>query len=187
MRHLRVWEYEGKPVGLFLVRAILSICVLMIPLEVRVLAAKPNPGTWEAMGPERAAVLHRLISLPGQQLVLVRYRPDHNVLAEWVYNHADIDNSKVVWARDMGPVQNQELICYFQDRHVWLLEADETPARLSAYPTSTKLRSALRDFSQLTVSEAGPGASPKASQNPTSGENSAAQAARTELPADASH
>ena len=32
MRHLRTCRYEGKPTGLFLVRALVVICVLMVPL-----------------------------------------------------------------------------------------------------------------------------------------------------------
>ena len=47
---------------------------------------------------------------------------DHEILEEWVYNTAGIDGSRVVWARDMGVKKNQELITYFQDRQVWLME-----------------------------------------------------------------
>ena len=63
----------------------------------------------------------------------VRYRFDHNIGDEWVYNEPDIDAAKVVWARDMGPRENEELINYFQDRHVWLVEADERPPKVSPY------------------------------------------------------
>jgi hypothetical protein len=38
---------------------------------------------------------------------------------------ADIDGSKVVWARDMGAEKNQNLIEYFSDRQVWLVKPDE--------------------------------------------------------------
>jgi hypothetical protein len=65
------------------------------------------------------------------QLAIVRYKPDHGWDREWVYNDADIDRAKVVWARDMGSAQNQELISYFKDRQVWLVEPDETPLKLS--------------------------------------------------------
>jgi hypothetical protein len=34
----------------------------------------------------RAALLKKLNRMPGQQLVLVRYKPDHNTFEEWVYN-----------------------------------------------------------------------------------------------------
>ncbi len=136
MRHLRVWRWQGKPTGLFLVRALVVIWILMVPFEVHHLAASPPPGNWMALGPERAKLLAQLDSLPEQQLVLVRYKPSHDTMAEWVYNGADIDASKVVWARDMGTAENKELLKYYKDRRVWLLEADETPPKLSAYPPS---------------------------------------------------
>ena len=63
----------------------------------------------------------------------MRYRPDHEILEEWVYNGADIDGSKVVWARDMGAAKNQELIDYYKDRRVWLVEPDEKPVRVTPY------------------------------------------------------
>ena len=65
--------------------------------------------------------------------MIVRYRTDHNAFAEWVYNDAEINNSKVVWARDMDPEKNEELIQYFKVRNVWLLEADEKPPSLVQY------------------------------------------------------
>jgi len=72
----------------------------------------------------RGGLIHRLESASGRHLVLVRYAPDHNVMEEWVYNHADIDGSAIVWARDMGDAANRELLDYFRGRQVWLVEAD---------------------------------------------------------------
>jgi hypothetical protein len=134
MRHLRAWRWEGNPSGLFFVRALTLICVATMPLQIRALTARyAEPDAWHAMGPQRAKLVAELGSLPGKQLVLVRYKADHDLLIEWVYNEADIDNSKVVWARDMGKERNRELVEYFKDRQVWLLEADENPPRLSGY------------------------------------------------------
>ena len=137
MRHLRTWHFEGKPSGQFLVRAIVVICIVMIPVQVRILGATPAPGSWAALGPERDAINKQLASVQGRQLVLVRYSTDHDPLAEWVYNKADIDNETVVWARDMGEAQNQELLRYFRDRQVWLFEPDCSPPKLVPYPNAT--------------------------------------------------
>jgi len=80
-------------------------------------------------------VLARLNAMEGKQLRDVRYGPDHNAaMNEWVYNHADIDGAKVVWARDMDPADNHELLQYFHDRHAWLVEADEAPPKITSYP-----------------------------------------------------
>jgi hypothetical protein len=144
MRHLRTRRFEGKPSGQFLVRAIVAICVLMIPVQVRILSATPAPGSWAAIGPERVAVEAHLQSLPGPQLVLVRYRADHDPLADWVYNGADIDRQKVVWARDMGAAKNEELLRYFNDRHVWLLEPDDVPPNIQPY-LDTPVNASVRD------------------------------------------
>jgi hypothetical protein len=69
----------------------------------------------------------------------VRYASNHSSLEEWVYNRADIDGSKVVWARDMGEAKNLELIRYFKDRKVWLLEPDLIAPKLSVYPTPNQI------------------------------------------------
>ena len=134
MRHLRTWRWESRPTGQFLVRAIVVMCFLMIPIQVHILAATPAPGSWAAIGPERVALEAQLQSLPGPQLVLVSYRPNHDPLLDWVYNGADIDRQKVVWARDMGAEKNQELLRYYSDRRVWVLDADSSPVRLVQYP-----------------------------------------------------
>ena len=65
----------------------------------------------------------------------MRYSGDHNIHTEWVYNRADIDGSEIIWARDMGQAGNVELLEYYRDRKVWLLEPDVTPFKLTEYPS----------------------------------------------------
>jgi hypothetical protein len=147
MRHLRSQPGSDKAAGLFISRAVPVICLLMLVLRAGVKPLHlPEPRRWLqggmpiwcALAPtnlERAATLAELQQQPGHQLAIVRYGPHHDVgFDEWVYNEADIDRAKVVWGRDMGPALNRELIKYFHDRQAWLVEADETPPRLSPYP-----------------------------------------------------
>ena len=100
---------------------------------------EPKPSwvrTWcsqDEQNLDRARTLKQLENTPGEHLVLVRYQPGHDViLNEWVFNNADIDGSKVIWARDMG-AQNAELLTYFSGRKFWLMEPDYNPPRLTAY------------------------------------------------------
>jgi len=95
------------------------------------LAAWYGPGHF---GTERAQIEAGLEKLPGKQLVLVRYSPGHEVFNEWVYNAADIDNSKVLWAREMDTADNEELIHYYKDRKVWLVQPDNIPVKVSQCP-----------------------------------------------------
>jgi hypothetical protein len=97
-------------------------------------AAAPIEQPWPRGNLKRAAILHQLEAGPDEHLIIVRYGPEHGSHIEWVYNRADINAAKVVWARDMGEEQNHELLRYFSARHVWLLHADETPPRLEPYP-----------------------------------------------------
>ena len=84
-------------------------------------------------GKDRVEVLRRLESLPGDQLAIVRYSPEHNPQDEWVYNAADVDRSKVIWAREMDPASNNELFAYYKDRKVWLVQPDIQPIAVSPY------------------------------------------------------
>jgi len=93
--------------------------------------------TWDGLNHQnparRIAVARELEQVPGKLLVFVRYQQHHIFQDEWVYNAADIDGSRVVWARDLGAEENQKLIRYFPDRIAILLEPDYRPPRLSPY------------------------------------------------------
>ena len=92
------------------------------------------------VGLDRARILSELESLPGPQLAIVAYAP-HHMLNDWVYNAADIDKSKVIWARQMDPASDRELLNYYKGRQAWLVEPDCNPPRISPFPGS--------DFPQL--------------------------------------
>jgi hypothetical protein len=80
-----------------------------------------------------------LSKTPGKHLVVVSYEPDHNLHDEWVYNGAEIDTAKVLWARDIDPIQNAKLFAYFKDRHIWFVYPDRDNSELIPYqpPEST--------------------------------------------------
>ena len=40
------------------------------------------------------------------------------------------DTTLLVWARDMGEMDNEELLQYFHNRHVWRIDADQSTPRL---------------------------------------------------------
>lgn len=83
----------------------------------------------------RAGFIAELEADGRSHLVIVRYGPHHTTHSELVYNAADIDASRVVWARDMGLAENRPLLDYFNDRKAWLLEVDfDGPIRATPYP-----------------------------------------------------
>jgi hypothetical protein len=141
MRRLRNWGSSG----LLLARAIPVVCVasfavraLAQPLHVPM--SEFYEFSWYQKAPPsfgRSAVEKQLLQIPGNQLVVVHYAPDHEPFAEWVYNQADIDRAKIVWARELEPTDNLRLLDYYKGRKVWLLEADDNPPRLTKYPDST--------------------------------------------------
>ncbi len=146
MRHLRLWKPERKPVGLALVRLTVTACVALAGLRLCAQPLHIAPSEWPAsswnfawwgpqhFGVERAAILARLDRLAGPQLCIVRYSARHDPFDEWVYNSADIDDSKVVWARYRDAADNLKLIRYYHNRTVWLVEPDAIPARIMPYP-----------------------------------------------------
>jgi hypothetical protein len=100
------------------------------------LAVQPYE-TWDSINhgnPERRlAVRHQLDRIPGDLLVFVHYAPNHVFQEEWVWNAADIDAARVVWARDLGPGENGKLLAYYPARTALLFEPDGRPMRLTPY------------------------------------------------------
>jgi len=146
MRHLRFWKLEGKPAGLTLARLTVAICIATAGLRVFAEPLHLTPTEWPGgewifwwngpghFGTERAQIVAQLEQLPGPQLAIVRYSPKHYPLDEWVCNAADIDGSKLIWAREMDGASNLELMRYYKNRKVWLVQPDLTEGILTPYP-----------------------------------------------------
>lgn len=84
----------------------------------------------QGWGREREAIVRQLSGTPERHLVFVHYAADHNPLEEWVYNDAAIDDSPIVWAREIDAQHDNELMRYFSDRKVSVLEPEGTTAKL---------------------------------------------------------
>ncbi len=82
----------------------------------------------------RIAVANELAATPGQLLVFVHYGPRHIFQEEWVWNAADIDAARIVFARDLGPAEDQKLIAYYPKRKVVWFYPDERTPRLASRP-----------------------------------------------------
>ncbi|MCA9183184.1 MAG: hypothetical protein KDA51_17095 [Planctomycetales bacterium] len=82
-----------------------------------------------AWAKHRAAISSELSSRDGKHLVLVEYASDHNVHQEWVYNLADLEDGKVLWARGEREDWNARLKEKYQpSRFIWRLEPDRPGA-----------------------------------------------------------
>lgn len=147
MRHLRVWRFEGKRVGMAIVQLLVVVFVLMAGLRTfaRPLHLELPQGpisawlcTWIGPGPygaQRAAIEQELERLPGKHLAIVEYGATHEPGNEWVYNLSDLDGSRVLWARAMSPEEDAALMRYYKDRDVWLIRPDSREAIVQRYPT----------------------------------------------------
>jgi hypothetical protein len=129
------WRPANQPIGFAVAVFFVTLCCYQFVDTLNFFVRYRPPVSQFTV--RRADVMRQLERQPGKQLVLVRYVEKHNIHEEWVYNRADIDASSIVWAREMSPQQDAELLDYFHDRRVWVLEADASPPRLLPYATST--------------------------------------------------
>ena len=123
IRHLRFLRLARRPIGMALSFA--AIILLVADVSVRVSHRNCDPLEWTCQGdPSREVIMENYSRMPGKHLIMVRYEPDHNLHDEWVYNGAEIDSAKVLWARELDTEQNAKLFAYFKDRHIWLVDPD---------------------------------------------------------------
>lgn len=141
MRFVYLWRLRSDKHG----KRLVETCVLasVVALIIGAAVAFPEPihdssGAYPDKDQqiERSAVISALEKDDRKKLVIVRYERNHNPHHEWVYNGADIDDSKIVWARAMSPIEDEQLRDYFKDRQVFLVDPDAQPPHLIAYPTT---------------------------------------------------
>jgi hypothetical protein len=125
LRHVRTIRSARFAWGKALSRA--AVTLLVVNTAVAAARRECDPIYWTCKSDEsRALVLQRLQAEPGKHLVMVRYNEDDlSVHDEWVFNGADIDGSKVIWARELDRAQNKKLFEYFKDRKVWLATTED--------------------------------------------------------------
>lgn len=111
------------------------VVAFQIP-RIAVIASPSDPYKLDFVA-KRKFVRAQLEKVPGQLLVFVRYGPKHDVHAEWVYNAADIDVSRIVWARAMPGGKDEELLRYYPNRRAFMLDDDE---KLSLKPMNAAAR-----------------------------------------------
>ncbi|MDP9339246.1 MAG: hypothetical protein M3P45_10300 [Acidobacteriota bacterium] len=137
LRHVRVTHIAGWPLGKWFARA--AVLLLFVDTTALVAHRQCDSLHWSCQGdPSRAVIQTKLCQTPGKHLILVRYELDnHNIHDEWVYNGAEIDNAKVLWARELDEKQNAALLAYFKDRQIWLVEPDSDNTELIPYSPPT--------------------------------------------------
>lgn len=141
MRRISAWRRgtgEGAAIVRNLIVSSVGIAVLLAALAVlRIPVTGEDPFHWSSYEnrlQDRANVAAWLARQPGRQLAIVRYGPRHDVLREWVYNLADLENAQTVWARELQPDWTAALIDHYKDRRIWLIEPDARPVRVQPYP-----------------------------------------------------
>jgi hypothetical protein len=140
-RHMLVW-WRARRAGLAISRQLITACCLAMLLGSLGRAVEPVlpstlrhlPPIWESLYPARRLrddVTAKLESIPGKHLLFVKYSPDHCFCEEWVFNSADIEQQRIVYARPYSPESDEDLARALPDHDVWLVEPDENPYRLT--------------------------------------------------------
>jgi hypothetical protein len=132
---LRLTQWQNRKIGQLMLwlTPLLAIAALVVISYGAI--NSDNSSAWHE---QRAQLLKRLKQKDGEHLVIVNYGPKHSFHNEWVYNEADIDHSKVVFARAINTTQDCRLLEYFKSRRMWSLEIDDDQSipELKPYPLS---------------------------------------------------
>ena len=152
IRHLRLWRRMRAQTGLQISRAIPIVLAMVVITQAIASSAAVFVPRWtgytswccSSRGTVDQPSIVKRLPPSGKHLLLVRYHGNHFFVDEWVFNDADIDSARVVWARELGGEQDRRLFAYFSDRQVWLFEPDYNPPKLSP------LRDPLRQLNSMS-------------------------------------
>jgi hypothetical protein len=137
MRYLRQWNYGGRELGRFLVNAMpVAVLLVMVASEAQAIATHRTADQEQAKNAQVAQKerieKELLKKQSGQHVIFVRYAGLPSPHEEWVYNPADIDAAPVIWAQDLGHIENERLRRYYTGRSFWLFKPAES-MNLSLY------------------------------------------------------
>ncbi|HXB74117.1 MAG TPA: hypothetical protein VNY05_38110 [Candidatus Acidoferrales bacterium] len=141
-RYLAAWTRRFRGGGLLIPSAVVAVAgiggflvVLALTLHSSDLGRRSLTVPSEAV--MRKQIEGRFAASGGRHLVVVRYGPNHILHFPVIYNRARIDESPVVWARELGPQRDEELLRYYANRTAWLFEPDKTPPEIEPYPRAS--------------------------------------------------
>ena len=90
------------------------------PFEVAANSSQHEP--WMPADFHREIFQKTLESRPGRHILFVHFHRWETAAVFWIFNDPDPQNSKVIWAYDMGDKANQEFMRLYPGRQSWLVD-----------------------------------------------------------------
>jgi hypothetical protein len=129
LRELERLRLGPLRIGAALASAVVLVQLVMPWLTIWNMWHNPSPP-----GIARARLVEQLRGTAGDHLVLVEYAPGPQRLFEWIYNDADIDASRVIFAHPMGDAGTRRLRDHYPRRRVWRLVIEGDRFSLNEVP-----------------------------------------------------
>lgn len=128
---MRRWRLRDRGVGQFVIFLVPALALALLAIY-----SYRSRQSLDELAPyrQRAKLVTGLTQTKDRHLILVKYGLHHSYQIEWVFNEADIDRSKVLWARAMSAKADCKLAEYFKDRTIWSLEIDHDDAPIKLNP-----------------------------------------------------
>lgn len=143
LRWISFFSFRSHFYGKNLVTYVIALLMVISTINCAINRGRPGLFRKNVIQKEwfsyRAAFEKRLTNTDGKHIVIVPYGPLHNIHNEWVYNKPDIDNSKIIWSRDLGPEKNRELFAYYPDRRFWVVLNENSSPELVPYTSELHL------------------------------------------------